>query len=99
MEGVINTASNVITGIRHAGPNPGIVAAVFCLLKLASLVPVTILVTRPPFPAPYEPAGTISTFFQSRQHEVLILASLQFGAAIPLGIFTASMVSRLRFLG
>src|SRR5205085_3746398 len=30
---------------------------------------------------------------------VLICAFLQFGAAIPLGIFTATMVSRLQFLG
>jgi hypothetical protein len=29
----------------------------------------------------------------------MICAFLQFGAAIPLGIFTATMVSRLRFLG
>jgi hypothetical protein len=29
----------------------------------------------------------------------LLCAFLQFGAAIPLGIFTATMVSRLRFLG
>jgi hypothetical protein len=30
---------------------------------------------------------------------VLLCAALQFGAAVPLGIFTATAVSRLRFLG
>jgi hypothetical protein len=38
-------------------------------------------------------------YFQSHPHEVLICAFLQFGAAIPLGIFTATMVSRLHYLG
>jgi hypothetical protein len=38
-------------------------------------------------------------FFQIRQTAVLICAARHFGAAVPLGILTASIVSRLRFLG
>ncbi len=38
-------------------------------------------------------------FFQSRPSAVLLCAALQFGAAIPLGILTATCVSQLRFLG
>src|SRR6267378_3411328 len=41
----------------------------------------------------------ITTYFQTYPKTVLICAFLQFGAAIPLGIFTATMVSRLQFLG
>jgi hypothetical protein len=54
---------------------------------------------RPYFPGPWESAQTIVTYFQTHPHGVLMCAFLQFGAAIPLGIFTATMVSRLRFLG
>ena len=54
---------------------------------------------RPYFPGPWESAQTIVTYFQTHPHWVLMCAFLQFGAAIPLGIFTATMVSRLRFLG
>ena len=38
-------------------------------------------------------------FFQSQASSVRLFGALQFGAAVPLGIFTATMVSRLRFLG
>jgi hypothetical protein len=39
------------------------------------------------------------TFFQARPTAVLLCAFFHFGAAIPLGIFTATVVSRLHFLG
>ncbi len=41
----------------------------------------------------------IQTFFQTRPNSVVLCAFFQFGAAIPLGIFTATVVSQLRFLG
>ncbi len=85
--------------MRDAGPPLGPVAAVFVLLFLAGLYPVTIFGGRPFFPGPWESADTIVTFFQERSTAVLICAALHFGAAIPLGIFTASVVSRLQFLG
>jgi hypothetical protein len=54
---------------------------------------------RPYFPGPRESAQTITAFFQTHPHAVLLCAFLQFGAAIPLGIFAATMVSRLQYLG
>ncbi|MGB6193244.1 MAG: hypothetical protein WBF42_12320 [Terracidiphilus sp.] len=53
----------------------------------------------PYYPGPWEPIQTITAFFQARPHAVLLCTFLQFGSAIPLGIFTASAVSRLKFLG
>jgi hypothetical protein len=92
------------SSLRHASPNLGAVAAVFVLLKMASLFPVTIFGVAVGFKPPFFPpitasADQISAYFSIHSFEVLILASLQFGAVIPLGIFTASVVSRLRFLG
>ncbi len=85
--------------VRHAGPPLGIVATVFVVLFLAGLYPVTQFGGQPYFPGPWESPDTIVTFFQTRSASVLATAFLHFGAAIPLGIFTATAVSQMRFLG
>lgn len=84
---------------NHKGPHLGIVGAVFVLLFLAGLYAVTAFNGTPVFPAPYEPLRVIMNYFVARPSAVLLCAALHFGAAVPLGIFTATAVSRLRFLG
>lgn len=107
-ESFMNATNHSSNG--HAAPDPGVVAIVYTLLFLAGLAFVVSFrppehlaesptVVRPYFPGPWESAGTIATYFQTHLHAVLWCAFLQFGAAIPLGIFTATMVSRLQFLG
>jgi hypothetical protein len=76
-----------------------LVSTACVVLFIAGLIPVTALGGRPFFPGPGEPPEVITTFFRARSSAVLLCASLQFGAAIPLGIFTATVASRLRFLG
>ena len=94
----------------HRGPNPGVLAIVYTILFNSGLwfvvsfrVPehpvASAAAVRPYFPGPWESAQTIVTYFQTHPHAVLMCAFLQFGAAIPPGIFTATMVSRLRYLG
>lgn len=85
--------------VRHKGPPLGIVATVFVLLFLAGLYPVTVFGGKPFFPGPGESLEVIVAFFLARPSAVLLCAALQFGAAIPLGIWTATVVSQLRFLG
>jgi hypothetical protein len=92
------TTTNVSNN-KHAGPNPGIVAIVYTLLFSAGLYFVISFTGGPHFPGPWESSETIAAYFQSHSRAVLACAFLQFGAAIPLGIFTATMVSRLHFLG
>jgi hypothetical protein len=84
---------------RHASPHLGLVAVIFTTLFLAGLYPVTIFGGTPYFPPPTAPPDVIVTFFRDRPGAVLACAFFHFGAAIVLGIFTASIVSRLRFLG
>jgi hypothetical protein len=91
--------SNLSPGPRHAGPNPGAVAIVYTLLFNGGLYPIISFTGGPHFPGPWESSATIAAFFQGHPTATLICAFLQFGAAIPLGIFTATMVSRLQFLG
>lgn len=86
-------------GIRHQSPPLGILAIAYMVLFCAGLYPVTLFGGMPYYPGPWEPIQTITAFFQARPHAVLLCTFLQFGSAIPLGIFTASAVSRLKFLG
>jgi hypothetical protein len=97
-------------GHWHAAPNPGIVAIIYTLLFIAGLyfvvsfrppehLAASVTAVRPYFPGPWESGETITAYFQANPHAVLMCAFLQFGAAIPLGIFSATMVSRLQFLG
>jgi hypothetical protein len=89
----------VPVGRRHQSPPLGILAIVFMVLFCAGILPVTVFGGKPNFPGPWESAQTIASFFQARPSAVLLCAFLQFGSAVPLGIFTASAVSRLKFLG
>ena len=84
---------------KHMAPHPGIVAIVYTLLFNAGLYFVISFTGGPHFPGPWESSETIAAYFRGHPHAVLMCAFLQFGAAIPLGIFTATMVSRLQFLG
>jgi hypothetical protein len=95
----VNTSPDTKALLRHAGPPLGIVATIFVLVFNAGLYPVTPLGGSPVFPGPGASIDVISAFFRACPSAVLFCAALQFGAAIPLGIFTATAVSRLRFLG
>lgn len=98
------TSSAAPKKVRHAGPHPGLLAIVYTVLFNAGLCAVSAFgipfgVKPPYWPGPWEPAATIAAYFHTHQSAVLICMFLQFGALIPLGIFTATVVSRLRFLG
>jgi hypothetical protein len=96
MSSPVETAQSIR---HHHSPPLGIVAIVYMVLFCAGLYPVTMFGGMPYYPGPWEPIQTITAFFQARPNAVLLCTFLQFGSAIPLGIFTASAVSRLRFLG
>jgi hypothetical protein len=83
-------------GARHRGPSLLAVAIVFVSLFVASLVTVAAMTGGGHIPSPFEPAAT--TFFSDHADAVRLSAFLQFGAAVPLAIFTATATSRLRFL-
>jgi hypothetical protein len=84
---------------RHPSPNLAMLAVIFTILKLASISVVSMLAGIPAFPSPQQPATEIVSFFQTYSSWVLWCAFLQFGSAIPFGLFAVSTVSRLRFLG
>src|SRR5260370_8590757 len=95
---------NTRTTLRHAGPNVGMLDIVYTLLFNAGLCAVSAFgipfgVKQPYWPGPWEPPNVIVSYFQAHSTAALICVFLQTGALIPLGIFAATIVSRLRFLG
>jgi len=95
-----NRSDPAVSGrVKHAGPPLWLMATIHTVLFLAGLYPVTIFGGEPYFPGPWESPAVIAAFFQARPTAVEICAFLQFGAAIPLGLFAASITSRLEFLG
>jgi hypothetical protein len=87
------------TAAVHQGPHPGMLAILYTLLFCVGLYPVTALYKQPYWPGPWEPASTVVPYFQTYGARVLFCIFLQLGAMICLGLFTASVVSRLHFLG
>jgi hypothetical protein len=92
------TSPIAFAGSRHPSPPLGIVAIIFTLLFAAGLYLVVSVTGGPHFPLPWESSDTIAAYFQGHTTAVRWCAFLEFGAAIPLGIFTATIVSRLQFL-
>jgi hypothetical protein len=83
----------------HRGPSLGALGVVFVSLFAASLVVSGVMTGGAHFPTPYEPVELAQDYFSRYAGVIRIAAFLQFGAAIPLGIFTATVTSRLKFLG
>lgn len=92
----MNTAALVST---HKGPHPGMFAVLYTALFCIGLYPVTALYKQPYWPGPWEAASVIIPYFQNYGARVLFCIVLQFGAMVCLGLFTATVVSRLHFLG
>ncbi|MDF2697954.1 MAG: hypothetical protein K0S65_6337 [Labilithrix sp.] len=87
------------SGPRHRGPPLTALAVVHASLFVASLAITTALAGGAHFPSPFQPADISRAYYSEHAEAVKTGALLQFGASIPLGIFTATIVSRLRFLG
>jgi hypothetical protein len=92
------TAGSIAPAV-HKGPHPGMLALLYMLLFCAGLYPVTNLYREPYWPPPWEPASVIVNYFQLYGDRALLCITLQFGAWICFGLFTATVVSRLHFLG
>ena len=85
--------------VRHAGPPLWLLASLYVLLFNIGLFPVTAMGGLPYWPGPWESASVIVSYFQHYASRVLFCLFLQTGATICLGLFTATVVSRLHFLG
>ena len=89
----------IVNEARHRGPNLGAVGVVYAVLFLASLAATASLTKGDHIPLPFISARLVQVLITGNGDAVSLAAFLQFGAAVPLGIFVATVVSRLQFLG
>ncbi|MDF9750509.1 hypothetical protein [Arthrobacter sp. ES3-54] len=84
---------------RSGGPNPGILAAVSLGLTVGGLLSTAILTGGQTFVSPFSPAGQVAAYFQGNPDAVRLASLFQFGSAVPLGIFAATVYARQLRLG
>ncbi|WP_439901242.1 hypothetical protein [Microbacterium azadirachtae] len=82
---------------RPGGPPLGPLAIVTFALTLAGVG--TLLAGTGSVPAPFAPAADVAAWYAAHALPIRIAATLQFGAAVPLGILTASVYARQLRLG
>lgn len=91
---------NTATRTKYRGPNLGVLAAVYAVLKIASVFPVSSFGSKPPwFPGLNAPVDVVISYFTTHSGPVLLSAFLQVGAAIPFAIFAAAVLTRLDSAG
>jgi hypothetical protein len=83
--------------LEHRSPPPGVLATVFVALFVASIGANFALTRGAPYPVPYNPIDQLQDYYLRFSWVMRIVACLQFAASIPLGLFTAVVVSRLLF--
>jgi len=84
---------------RSGGPNPGILAAVSLGLTAGGLLTSAILTGGQTFVSPFSPAIQVAAYFHGNPDAVRLASMLQFGSAVPLGIFAATVYARQLRLG
>jgi hypothetical protein len=89
--------SEDLDGATHRSPPLGVLAVVFVGLFLASVAANFMMTGGVPYPIPYNPVEQLQDYYMRFPHVMRVVSFLQFGASIPLGLFTATAVSRLLF--
>lgn len=84
--------------LYHAGPSLLALAVVYTLLVAASIISGLLLKHGAAVVNPYSPAEGARRFFANNSVALRASSFFLFGSSVPLGIYTAVLVSRLRFL-
>src|SRR3984893_15863538 len=84
---------------RFAGPPLLPLAIVHTLLFIASVVSAALLRHGAPFVTPFGDAEAARVFFAANPLAFKVSAFFFFGSAVPLAIYSATVVSRLHYLG
>ncbi|MHA7285587.1 hypothetical protein ACX80I_04855 [Arthrobacter sp. MDT3-44] len=85
--------------VRSGGPPLGILAVVSLGLTLGGLVMSTILTGGHPFVSPFSPSAQVAAYFRENPGAVRLASMMQFGSAVPLGIYAATVYARQLRLG
>lgn len=80
------------SGGRSGGPHPGVLAIV-------SLAATAVITGGKWFVSPFAPAAEVAGFYAGNGEAAEVAGMLQFGSAVPLGIFAATVYARQLRLG
>ncbi len=95
----IDTTTGVSRGVRSGGPNPGVLALIAFALGIAAIVVGTVTPGGAVLGSPFAPTDEVVARFAGESVTVRWVALLQFGSAVPLGIFAATVYARQLRLG
>jgi hypothetical protein len=95
MANPLDTSEDVV----HRSPPLGALAVVFVVLFVASVAANFLMTDFAPYPVPYNPIAQLQDDYTRFPDAVRAVSFLQMSASIPLGLFSAVIVSRLLFLG
>jgi hypothetical protein len=85
--------------LAHAGPSLMALALVYTLLVAASIISGLLLKHGAAVVSPYSSAEEARRFFADNPVALRVSAFFLFASSVPLGIYAATVVSRLHFLG
>ena len=85
-------------GTRFAGPHAGGLAIVYTILTLIGLYCISSFSGGAHYPGTGDSAETITGYFSAHSTALLVCSFFELAAAITLGVFTATIVSQMRFL-
>jgi hypothetical protein len=88
---------NVANTAVHQGPPLSVLAIVYVLLFVASQVVNSLMTSGPQNLNPYNPIEQAQLYYTQYAYGIRVFALFLFATMIPLGLFTATAVSRLRF--
>lgn len=86
-------------GAVHRGPSLALLACISVGLFVASLLIGNLMTGGAAFPTPYDPPDVARDYYGPHADVIRVGSFLQLGSAIVLGLFSATVSSRLRFLG
>jgi len=98
MESTLEAESRDAGAALHRGPSLVLVAAVHAALVILGIV-ISTAMAGAAFPSPFTARGPSDAYFLAHPAAVQVLSFFEAGAAIPLAVFTATVASRLLFLG
>jgi hypothetical protein len=81
------------------GPSLTLLAFAHILIFVANLVAVATLRHGAPYVNPFAEGEIVRTFFATNARAVQIGSFFLFGSSVPFGIFAATVVSRMKYLG
>lgn len=95
----METKINQPTGSNERSPSPGILVLIYFILFAAGIIYTMVTTSGASYPQPYQPVEKAQEYYSSYAGIIRVNSLLLFWAALPLGIYTAIITSRLKLMG